>query len=58
MIEACPHDTYPVEMEEGVNNEDNDKKEMTPENEYESVIHRYITENEKETNRDILDKVI
>ena len=34
-------------MEEGVNNEDNDKKEMTPENEYESVIHRYITENEK-----------
>ena len=45
-------------MEEGVNNEDDDEKEITADNEDEYVIHRDITENEKETNRYNLDKVI
>ena len=40
-IEECPDETSPVEMEEGVNNEDYDEKET--ENDYEVVIHRYIT---------------
>ena len=34
-------------MEEGVNNEYDDDTEITPDNEYEGVIHRYITEYEK-----------
>ena len=45
-------------MEEVVNNEYEDEREITPENEYEGVIHRDMTENEKETIRDTLDKVI
>ena len=40
-IEGCPHESFPVDMEEGVNNEDGDEKET--ENEYEGVIHIYIT---------------
>ena len=43
-------------MEEGVNNEDNDQKET--ENKDKGVIHRYITENKKETNRYTLDTVV
>ena len=58
LIEGCPYKTYPVDMEEGVKNEYGDGKEITAENEYEGEIHRYITENEKETNRYTLDKVI
>ena len=34
-------------MEEGVNNEDYDEKEITPDNEYEGVIQRDITEYKK-----------
>ena len=34
-------------MEESENNEDDDKKEITADNEYEGVIHRNIIENEK-----------
>ena len=45
-------------MEEGLNNEDDYKKEITAENEYEGVIHRYITENERETIQDNLGKLI
>ena len=45
-------------MEEGVNNEDDDKKEITEENEDEGEIHRDIKEYKKENNRDALDKVI
>ena len=58
VIEECPDDTSPVDMEEGVNNEDDDEKEIMAQNEYEGVIHRYITDNEKETIHDTLDKVI
>ena len=32
-------------MEEGVNNEDDDEKDITPENEDEGVIHIDITDN-------------
>ena len=45
-------------MEQGVNNEDADEKEITADNEDEGVIHKDITENEIETNWDALDKVI
>ena len=45
-------------MEEGVNNEDDDKKEITAENEDEGEIQKDITKYEKETNLDALDKVI
>ena len=58
VIEEFPDDNSPVEMEEGVNNEDNDKKEITSENEYQGVIHRDIIEYEKETIWDTMDKVI
>ena len=44
-------------MEEGVNNGDYDEKEITAENEDEGEIHRDMTEYEKETNWDSLDKV-
>ena len=44
-------------MEECVNNEDDDEKKKA-ENINEGVIHRYITEKEKETNWDNLEKVI
>ena len=45
-------------MEEGLNNEDDYKKEITAENEYEGVIHIYITENIREIIQDTLDKLI
>ena len=47
VIEECPDDTSPIEMEEGVNIEDDDKKEITAENEYEGEMHRDITEYDK-----------
>ena len=53
-----PDDTTPAEMEKCVNNEEDDKKEITAENEYEGVIHIFSTEYEKETNQDTLDKAI
>ena len=46
VIEACP------------DGQDEDKKEKTAENKNEGVIHRDISENEKETNWDTLKKVI
>ena len=58
VIERCPYDTSPVEMEEVVNNEENDEKYKTAENEDESVIHIDITENKKENNWNNLYKVI
>ena len=58
LIEEFPDDTSSVEMEKGLNNEDEDEKEITSENEYEGVIHRDITDNIKENIQDILDKVI
>ena len=45
-------------MEECLNYKDDDEKEKTAENKNEDVIHRDIIENEKETNRDTLGKVI
>ena len=45
-------------MEEGVNIEDDYKKEITAENEYEGEMHRDITEYEKWINWYALDKVI
>ena len=45
-------------MEEGVNNEDDDEKEITAENEDEGEIHRDIKQYEKENNWYSLDKVI
>ena len=57
VIEKCLDDTTPAEMEKCVNNEDDEDKEKT-ENKNGGVIHRYITENEKETNRDTLEKLI
>ena len=45
-------------MEEVVNNEDDYKKYITAEDEDEVVINRDITENEKETIQDILDKLL
>ena len=42
-----PDDTTRAEMEKCVNIEDDDKKEITEENEYEGVIHRVITDDEK-----------
>ena len=38
LIEKFPYDTSPIEMEEGVNNKDDDKKEITAENEDEGEI--------------------
>ena len=58
LIEKCPDETYPVETDEGVNNEDDDEKEITSENEDGGVVHINITENEKETIRNTLNKVI
>ena len=43
-IIGCPNDTTRVDMEEVVNNNDGDETEITSENEFESVIHRDITE--------------
>ena len=57
VIEEYPDETCPIEMGGGVNNEDDDKKEITADNEYEGVIHRNFTDNEKENIQDILDKV-
>ena len=45
-------------MEEGINNEEDRKKEKTAKNKDESVIHRNITDNEHETNWYAFDKVI
>ena len=45
IIEECPDYNFPAEMEEGVNNEDDDEKEIKSENEYEGVIHRVIIYN-------------
>ena len=45
-------------MQECVNNEDYDEKEKTVDNINEDVIHRDITENEKETNWVTLEKLI
>ena len=45
-------------MQKCVNNEDDDEKEITADNEDEGVINRDITEHEKETNQDTLDKLI
>ena len=56
VIEVCTYDTYPVDMEEGVNNKEDDEQET--QNEYEGLIHRDITDNERETNQDTWDKVI
>ena len=47
VIEEFPDDTSPVDMEEGLNNEDDDEKEITVENEDEGEIHRNIIEYEK-----------
>ena len=44
-------------MEEGVNNQDGEGKEIIAQNEDEGVIHRDITENEREINRNTLNKV-
>ena len=57
-MEEFSDDTTPSEMEEYVNNEDDDEKEITEKNEYECVIHIDIIEYEKDTIRDTLDKVI
>ena len=53
-----PDDTIPSEMEKCVNNEEDDKKEIKADNKNEVVIHRVITEYEKETSRHTLDKAI
>ena len=45
LIEEWPDDTSTVDMDEGLNNEYDDKKEITAENEDESVIQIDITEN-------------
>ena len=58
LIEEFPDDTTPADMEECVNNEDYDEKEKTVDNINEDVIHRDITENEKETNWVTLEKLI
>ena len=42
-----PDDTTPDEIEKYVNNEDDDNKEITADNEYEGVIQRVITDDEK-----------
>ena len=47
VTEECSDETSPIKMEEGVNNEEDDEKEITSDNEDEGVIHRNITENEK-----------
>ena len=47
-----------IDMEEGVNNDDDDEKKITAENKDEGEIYRDITEYEKGTNRYALDKVI
>ena len=38
---------FPIDMKEGVNNEDNDEKEIIPQNEDECLIHINITKNER-----------
>ena len=48
--------SFPVDIDEGVNNEYYDEKET--QNKDECVIHIYITDNEQKTNRDTLDKVV
>ena len=58
LIEKFPDETSLVDMEEVVNNEDDYKKYITAEDEDEVVINRDITENEKETIQDILDKLL
>ena len=58
IIEEFPDYTSPVDTEEGVNDKNDEKKEIISENGYEGVIHRDITENEKYTIQDTLDKVI
>ena len=58
VIEKWPDDTSPVEMKEGVNIEDYEKKEITAYNEYEGVIHRNITDNVKWAIWYTLDKLI
>ena len=45
-------------MEEYVNNEDDDEKEITPENEHEGVIHINITDYKWDTIQDNLNKLI
>ena len=45
-------------MEERINNEYGNEKERTDENEYKCVIHRDITDDEKYTIWDTLDKLI
>ena len=42
-----PDDTTLADIKKGVNNEDDDEKEITAENEYGGVINRDITEREK-----------
>ena len=45
-------------MKEYVKNENDDKKEITAQNEGEDLIHIVITKNERENNWDNLEKVI
>ena len=47
VTEKCPYENFPIEIEEGVNNENDNKKEITVENKYDGVIHRDIKEYEK-----------
>ena len=42
-----PDDTTPANMQKCVNIKEDDKKEITAENEYEGVIHRVSTQYEK-----------
>ena len=58
VTEECPDDTTPDGMKSGVNNEYNDEKQITAENKGEGVIQRDITNNEKDTIQDTLDKLI
>ena len=53
-----PDDTTLADMEKWINNEEDDKKEITADSEDEGVIHRISKEYEKDTNGDTLDKVI
>ena len=47
VIEECLDYISPIDIEKGVNNEDDAKKEITADNEYEGVIHRDITDYDK-----------
>ena len=58
VIEEFPDDTTPAYMEKCLNNEDDADTEITSENEDECEIQRDITEYEKDTMRDNLDKLI